>query len=60
MKTPDGVTHARLSDVPILLCGRPVLDGSSEYAGSEPFDCAECRDEARLRGDDRSIGVVEA
>ena len=59
VRTPDGVRHARVRDVPILLCGRDVPGGASEYAGGE-FDCAECRREAELRGDDRAIGVVEA
>ena len=59
VRTPDGVTHARVRDVPIVHCGGDVPDGSSEY-GSGEFDCEECRREAELRGDDRSIGVVEA
>ena len=57
--TPDGTRHARISDVPILLCGRDVPDGSREDRHSREFDCPECRREAELRGD-RSIGVVEA
>ena len=58
VRTPDGVRHARVRNVPILLCGRDVPDGSSEHGQSE-FDCRQCREEASLRGD-RSVGIVEA
>ena len=57
--TPDGVTHARVRGVRILLCGREVPEGSLEDRGGSSFDCSECRAEATLR-DDRSIGVVDA
>ena len=57
--TPDGVTHARVRGVPILLCGRAVPDGSRETAGSQTFDCPDCVREADLRGD-RAVGVVDA
>ncbi len=56
---PDGVTHARVADVPILLCGRDVPRGSFEDPSGDGFDCPECRREADLRGD-RSFGVVDA
>ena len=56
---PDGVRHARVRDVPILLCGRAVPEGAREDASSREFDCEDCRREAELRGD-RSVGVVEA
>ena len=56
---PDGVRHARVRDVPILLCGRDVPPGAREDASSTEFDCDDCRREAELRGD-RSIGVVDA
>ena len=59
VRTPDGVTHARIRDVPILLCGRAVPDGAAEFAAGE-VECGECHEEARLRGGDRSIGVVDA
>ena len=57
--TADGVRHARVADVPLLLCGRDVPPGSLEDAGAKEFDCADCRREAELRGN-RSVGVVEA
>ena len=59
VRTPDGVTHARVRDVPILLCGRDVPAGAIEDPHPGPFDCPACHDEAALRGD-RSIGVVDA
>ena len=57
--TPDGTTHARVRDVPILLCGRDVPAGAIDNPHPGPFDCPECHDEAARRGD-RSIGVVDA
>ena len=59
VRTPDGTTHARVADVPILLCGRAVPAGSLEQAGGSSVDCPECLREAELRGD-RSVGVVDA
>ena len=56
---PDGVAHARVRGVAILLCGRQVPEGAREGEQGGRFDCAECIREADLRGD-RSIGVVEA
>ena len=55
----DGVRHARVRGVPILLCGRDVPPDSREEAGASDFDCEECRREADLRGD-RSVGAVDA
>ncbi len=59
VRTPDGVTHARVHDVPVLLCGRGIPEGSFEDLHDSEFGCADCRREAELRGD-RSIGVVDA
>jgi hypothetical protein len=59
VRTPDGVTHARVRGVSVLLCGRDVPDGSSEDADARAFDCPGCQEERELRGD-RSIGVVDA
>ena len=59
VRTPDGVTHARVRGVPVLLCGRDVPEGSSEGSTAGAFDCPGCREERELRGD-RSIGVVDA
>ena len=56
--TPDGVSHARIADVPVLLCGRAVPEGSFETPSGR-FECPECRAEAERRGD-RSVGVVDA
>jgi hypothetical protein len=57
--TGDGVRHARVRDVPVLLCGRDAGPGAREEAGAE-FDCPDCAREAELRGDNRAIGVVDA
>ena len=59
VETADGVRHARVHDVPVLLCGRDPDDGSRELPGERDFDCADCGREAELRGD-RSLGVVDA
>ena len=59
VRTPDGATHARVRDAPILLCGRAIPDDALEDLHGRDFDCAECRREAERRGD-RSIGVVDA
>ena len=56
---PDGVTHARLADVAVLLCGRDIPAGAVEDARGSQFDCHDCHREAELRGD-RSRGVVDA
>ncbi|MBD0329330.1 MAG: hypothetical protein ICV64_04420 [Thermoleophilia bacterium] len=59
VRTPDGIRHARVDDVPILLCGRAPEEGSRELPGERAFDCQDCRREAELRGD-RSVGIVDA
>ncbi len=59
VQTPDGVRHARVHNVPVLLCGRAPPEGSRELPGERHFDCEDCRREADLRSD-RSIGVVDA
>ena len=59
IRTPDGVRHARVRGVRVLLCGRDVPEGSIDEHREGGFDCPECLREAELR-DDRSIGVVDA
>ena len=59
VRTPDGVRHARVRDVRVLLCGRDVPRGSREDPSGTAVDCEECRREAELRGD-RSVGIVDA
>ena len=59
VRTPDGVAHARVRGVPVLLCGRTAPPGAIEDASAANVDCPDCRAEAELRGD-RSIGVVDA
>ena len=57
--TRDGVRHARVRDVPILLCGRDVPEDATEDLHGREFDCGDCAREAELRGD-RSVGIVDA
>jgi hypothetical protein len=59
VETPDGVRHARVHGVPVLLCGRAPGEDARELPGARDFDCPGCRREADLRGD-RSVGVVDA
>jgi hypothetical protein len=59
VRTPDGVRHARVRGVAVLLCGREIPEGSVDEHRGGDFDCPECLREAELRGD-RSIGVVDA
>jgi hypothetical protein len=59
VRSPDGLAHARVRDVPVLLCGRAVPDGSREEPAAADVTCPECLREASLR-DDRSVGVVDA
>jgi hypothetical protein len=59
VETPDGLRHARVRGVPVLLCGRELPPDARELPAERDFDCVDCRREAELRGD-RAIGVVDA